>query len=256
MKHPFALALFCAAICAAQTAAPVEIELMTYAEIHEAIHKNGKTTVLIYNGGTEQRGPQAVLGGHTFIAHRAGADIARRLGNALLAPVMPFSPADGHLKAAWPGTVSIPTAVYVSVNEAAVASMVTNGFRHIVLMGDHGGAQKELETLAARLDAKYRAHGVRVHFCGAVYRSYSDFNEYLKQNKLPTGTHAGISDTSLLMYLGGGDWIRKDKLVAGSSENGINGDPRLSTAAIGKILYERKVAAAVEEIRKLTAAKP
>ena len=127
--------------------------------------------------------------------------------------------------------------------------MVTNGFRHIVLMGDHGGAQKDLETLAAKLDAKYRPKGVRVHFCGAVYRSYADFNEYLKQNNLPIGTHAGISDTSLLMYLGGGDWTRKDKLEPGSKTNGINGDPRLSTAAIGKILYERKIAAAVAEIR-------
>ena len=250
------LALFCANICFAQTVTPVEIELMTYAEVHDAIHKNGKTTVLIYNGGTEQRGPHAVLGGHSLIARRAGVDIARRLGNALLAPVMPFSPADGHLYANWPGTISIPTAVYVSVNEAAAASMVTNGFRHIVLMGDHGGAQKKLETLAARLDAKYRPKGVRVHFCGAVYRSYTEFNDYLKQNNLPIGTHAGISDTSLLMYLGGGDWIRKDKLEAGSKQNGINGDPRLSTPAIGKILYERKVSAAVDEIRKMTAEKP
>ncbi len=250
------LALFGTVICVAQTSAPVEIELMTYAEIHDAIHKNGKTTVLIYNGGTEQRGPQAVLGGHTFIARRAGADIARRLGNALLAPVMPFSPADGHLNGNWPGTVTVPAAVYLSVNEAAVASMVTNGFRHIVLMGDHGGAQKELETLAARLDAKFRPKGVRVHYCGAVYRSYAGFNEWLKQNNLPVGTHAGISDTSLLLYLGGSDWIRKDELVAGSKQNGIDGDPRLSTAAIGKTLYERKVSAAVGEIRKMTAAKP
>ena len=249
-------ALFCATICVAQTMAPVEIELMTYAEIHDAIHKNGKTTVLIYNGGTEQRGPHAVLGGHTFIARRAGADIARRLGNSLLAPVMPFSPADGHLNVNWPGTVTIPTAVFLSVNEAAVASMVTNGFRYIILMGDHGGAQRNLETLAARLDAKYQPKGVRVLFCGAVYRSYGEFNEYLKQNNLPIGTHAGISDTSLLMYLGGSDWIRKDKLEAGSKQNGINGDPRLSTAAIGKILYERKVSEAVNEIRKMMASKP
>ena len=32
----------------------VEIEMMTYPEIHSAIHDHGKTTVLIYNGGTEQ----------------------------------------------------------------------------------------------------------------------------------------------------------------------------------------------------------
>src|SRR5436190_24301471 len=35
----------------------VDIELMTYPEIYSAIHDHGKTTVLVYNGGTEQRGP-------------------------------------------------------------------------------------------------------------------------------------------------------------------------------------------------------
>src|SRR5882724_7252825 len=111
---------------------PVEIELLTHSEIYDAVHNRGKTTVLIYNGGTEQRGPHAVLGGHTFIARRTAVDIARRLGNALVAPVMPFSPADGHLNRNWPGTVTIPMNAYLSINEAAVTSMVTNGFRHIV----------------------------------------------------------------------------------------------------------------------------
>src|SRR6266849_5179347 len=123
-----ALVLISGSLCRAQTSMPVEIELMTYAEIHDAIHKQGKTTVLIYNGGTEQRGPHAVLGGHSIIARRTGVETARRLGNALLAPVMPFSPADGHLNPNWPGTVTIPMDTYLAVNEAAVASMVTNGF--------------------------------------------------------------------------------------------------------------------------------
>jgi creatinine amidohydrolase len=251
-----ALLLISGSLCIAQTSMPVEIELMTYAEIHDAIHKQGKTTVLIYNGGTEQRGPHAVLGGHTLIARRAGVEIARQLGNALVAPVMPFSPADEHLNPRWPGTVTIPMDIYISVNEAAAASMVTNGFRHIVLMGDHGGGQKELDALAGRLDAKYRAKGVRVHFCGAVYRSYGDFNEWLKKNNLPVGTHAFVTDTSVLMYLGGGDWVRKGKMVAGTKENGIDGDPRPSTPEIGKTFYEMKVSAAVEEIRKMTGMLP
>src|SRR5581483_5939978 len=52
------------AIAFAQTATKqdeVEIEMMTYPEIYSAIHERGKTTVLIYNGGTEQRGPHAIL---------------------------------------------------------------------------------------------------------------------------------------------------------------------------------------------------
>src|SRR5277367_6589878 len=77
---------------------PVELELMTYAEVYSAIHQQGKTTVLVYNGGTEQRGPHAVLGGHTFIAKSLAEGIARKLGNALVAPIVPFSPTDGFVK--------------------------------------------------------------------------------------------------------------------------------------------------------------
>jgi hypothetical protein len=81
---PFLALSFCLAQSAGQVVIErVEIERMTHAEIYDAIHKQGKTTVLIYNGGTEQRGPHAVLGGHSFMARRAGEAIARRLGNAL-----------------------------------------------------------------------------------------------------------------------------------------------------------------------------
>src|SRR5713226_4930986 len=81
----------------AQRQEVVEIESMTYPEIYSAIHDRGRTTVLVYNGGTEQRGPHAVLGGHTLMARAIAPMIARKLGNALVAPVLPFSvnPAGG-----------------------------------------------------------------------------------------------------------------------------------------------------------------
>ena len=78
---------------AADKAAPhlkqevVDIELLTWPEIYKAIHDQGKTTVLLFNGGTEQRGPQGVTGAHNFIAQATADQIARKLGNALVAPV-------------------------------------------------------------------------------------------------------------------------------------------------------------------------
>ena len=43
----------------------------------------GKTTALVYTGGTEQRGPQNVNGGHTLMGHEIVKAIALRLGNAI-----------------------------------------------------------------------------------------------------------------------------------------------------------------------------
>ena len=103
----------------------VEIELMTYPEIYSAIHDHGKTTVLVYNGGTEQRGPHAVLGGHTLMARAMAPMIARKLGNALVAPILPYStnPAGG-VDPKWPGSVGLSPDLFQKVNEAVVESMV------------------------------------------------------------------------------------------------------------------------------------
>jgi creatinine amidohydrolase len=267
MKAGLFLFVLSVALCLSQDLPPVEIELMTYAEIYSAIHQQGKTTVLIYNGGTEQRGPHAVLGGHTIMAHATAPAIARKLGNALVAPVLPFSPAGSHLNPKWPGTAGISPALYSAVNESIVDSMVVNGFKNIVLIGDHGGGQKELETLAARMDAKYAAKGTHVYYSGAGYfKVQQDFNDWLKVNHLPLSTHAGIPDTSELMYLGGDKYIRKDKIAAGDPvltpgqkrdpaaprvNNGVTGDPRPSTPEIGKRLFDMRVAYVTEDIQRL-----
>lgn len=243
---------------------------MTYPEVYSAIHDEGKTTVLIFNGGTEQRGPHAVLGGHTFIAGAIAERIARKLGNALVAPIFPFSPTDSFVKPQWPGTISVSADLYAKVNEAMVASMVVAGFKNIVILAEHGGGEKELEELAHTLDAKYGVQGSHVFYCGATLRKgRDDFNAVLKQKGLPISTHGGIPDTSELMYLGGDNYVRKDKIVAGDPvpgpgekrdpglplvNNGIQGDPRGSTAELGKLDIDIKVADGAEEIQRLIAA--
>ena len=253
----------------------VEIELMTYPEIYSAIHDHGKTTVLVYNGGTEQRGPHAVLGGHTFMARAIAPMVARKLGNALVAPVLPFSvnPAGG-VDPKMPGSVALAPELFQKVNEAVVDSMAKNGFTNIVLMGDHGGGQEELAKLAETLDAKYRTQGIHVYFCGDVYeKSRREFAAWLTSKGLPLSNHGGISDTSTMLYLepASGQWVRSiykttigDPILPPGQRpdprtprvnNGVTGDPRPSTPEIGKLVVDMKVTNAVAQIQKLIAAK-
>lgn len=259
--------LISACLCVGQKPAPVRLELMTYPEVYSAIHDQGKTTVLIFNGGTEQRGPHAVLGGHTFIAEAIAEGIARQLGNALVAPVLPFSPTDSFVKLQWPGTISLPADLYARVNEAMVASLVVAGFKNLVILAEHGGGERELEALARTLDAKYAQQGARVYYCGATLRKgRDDFNAVLREKRLPISTHGGIPDTSELMYLGGDEYVRRDKIVAGDPvlapaekrdpgvplvNNGIQGDPRGSSPELGKLDLDIKIADGTEEIRRL-----
>ncbi|MEO7966058.1 MAG: creatininase family protein, partial [Gemmatimonadaceae bacterium] len=69
----------------------VEFEMMTWPEVQQALAA-GKTTALFYTGGTEQRGPQNVNGGHNLMGKATVKVIAQKLGNAIAMPVLPYTP--------------------------------------------------------------------------------------------------------------------------------------------------------------------
>jgi creatinine amidohydrolase len=253
----------------AQTAksASVDWEMMTWPEL-KAARDAGRTTVLVYNGGIETRGPQNVNGGHTLMAHATVIAIAEKLGNAIAAPVLTFSP--NNANANLPGTIGLTTDIFAAVNERVAEQIIANGFKNVVLMGDHGGGQQQLGDVAKKLDEKYGSKGIHVYFCDRVYKDANDeFDKYLTAHDLPLSTHAGIPDTSEMMYLGmDKGWVRKDEIPkavgnpvrkpgdpqrdpnAPRMNNGIQGDARPSTVELGKMIFDMKVDAAVKQIRE------
>ena len=62
---------------------------MNYLEVRDAM-KAGKTTALIMAGSTEQNGPYMAGGKHQYAMKLIGEGIARKLGNALIAPLIPM----------------------------------------------------------------------------------------------------------------------------------------------------------------------
>lgn len=252
----------------AQADPVVDIELLTWPEIYKAIHEQGKTTVIVFNGGTEQRGPQGVTGAHTFIAHATADAIARKLGNALVAPVIPFSV--NRANADLPGTIGITGQVFAEINEQVAEQLISNGFKNVVLIGDHGGGQKEIKDVAAKLDAKYAGKGIRVIYSDGPYTKANDaFFAWLAENGYPASTHAGIPDTSEMLYLEGDQpWIRKELLPTALGDaprkpgepvdpsvkrinNGISGDARRSSYALGKRFIDLKIDLGVQQIQQL-----
>src|SRR6516165_8001244 len=195
MKMRFQLCVcllcLCAYACHAQSrGSQVDFEMMTWVEVKQALEQ-GKTTALVYNGGTEQRGPQNVNGGHTLMGHATVVAIAEKLGNAVAAPVMPFSV--NNASATLPGTIGLTAPLFAALNEQVAEQLIKSGFKRVVLMGDHGGGQKELAEVAKRLDEKYSAQGVRVVFCDEVYqKANDDFDKWLAANGYPLSSHAGI----------------------------------------------------------------
>jgi creatinine amidohydrolase len=252
------LAVVLLALTGAAAAGPpsVFIEDLTWPEVHDAI-AGGATTAIYYAGSTEQNGPHMALGKHNFVARYVAGRIAQTLGNALVYPVMPFAPTGdaakktGHMR--FPGSVTVSDETYAAVARDVAASARAAGFTAVVLMGDHGGGQQALEQLAAGLDRAWAGQGTRVRYVPDVYFAAGRrVRDYLSSRGLPVGEHAGLPDTSELMFVDGTK-LRPGRLEAGDGRNGVDGDPRKSTAELGRQFIQYKVEAGVAQIRKALA---
>jgi creatinine amidohydrolase len=181
----------------------VELERLTHTEVSEKIHKEGKTSVLVITGGTEERGPHAVLGGHTIMSRHRGVEIARRLGNALLAPVLPIAVQATGLRESTdqPGGVQMPADAFKAVQVAMIESMAMNGFRDIFVMGDHGGGQQQIREAVEEEDRKLSAKDVHVYYISDFYqKTHDDVDLYMFEHKLPIGGHGAMMETSEMLY--------------------------------------------------------
>src|SRR5260221_4169315 len=138
----------------------VEFEMMTWPEVKAALEA-GKTTALIYTGGTEQRGPQNVNGGHTLMARATVKAIALRLGNAIAMPVLPYTP--NQASAMLPGTIGLTPEILGIVLERLAEESIKTGFKNVILMQDHGGGTNVYGEVAKKLDARYAPQAIHVN---------------------------------------------------------------------------------------------
>src|SRR6187549_3361925 len=189
------LALPCTPVIAQNTKSSgkeplVEFETMTWPEVKQALAQ-GKTTALIYTGGTEQRGPQNANGGHNLMAKATVKAIALKLGNAIALPVLPYTP--NNASATLPGTIGLTPEILSAILERLAEQAIATGFKNVVLMGDHGGGQPNAyKSVADKLEAKYAPQGMHVYYCDEVYGKAGDaFDQWLKDNGYPVSSHAG-----------------------------------------------------------------
>jgi creatinine amidohydrolase/Fe(II)-dependent formamide hydrolase-like protein len=241
------------------TPASVFLEDLTWVELRDAIAA-GKTTVIIPTGGTEQNGPIMTLGKHNYLVRYKAGEIARMLGNAIVAPVMAYvpegeipgaKPAAGHMR--FPGTITTPEDAYEKVLEYAARSLRSAGFLDIAMIGDSGGNQTGQKVVSEMLNKEWAGTNVRVHHVSDYYPGRGDAIAAANgMSPEAIGSHAGSQDTTSLLYINPG-MLRVDKFTLGKANDGQGhvGDPRRSTAAIGKLILEAQVEDAVNQIKKL-----
>ncbi|WP_229218583.1 creatininase family protein [Rugamonas brunnea] len=252
-----ALAAASAATNATASAASVYLEELTSPELRERIAA-GATTVLVPVGGTEQSGPYIVLGKHNGRAHLLAGRIAERLGNAVVAPTVSYVPEGSirppaaHMRYA--GTISIPDSAFDAMLDATARSLCQHGLRQVVLLGDHGGYQKNLERVAQHVNKAGDA-ACRVYAPTEYYQAASDgFAALLRKrgySAAEIGAHAGLADVSLSLALDPAQ-VRSAALAHGPTPgDGVAGDPRRASAELGQLGVQQIIEATVGAIKRL-----
>ena len=161
-------------------------EELTWMEVRDAV-RAGKTTVLIGTGGVEQNGPYVAGGKHNFVLATVMPEIAKAIGNTLIAPIVKFVPEGaieptprGHM--AYPGTISLENATFEALLTDICRSYRAHGFKDIILIGDSGGNQTGMRNVAAALNTKWLAESsaARVHFLPEYYTEDQWSYDFLK----------------------------------------------------------------------------
>ena len=111
-----------------------------------------------------------------------------------------------------------------------------------------------METVAAALNEEWSERTARVHFVGDYYSGHG-FREWLQEKGHATediGSHAGIMDTSQLLYVNARH-IRTEELApfGGFDGAGVRGDPTKASVAYGRVGIQMKVDAALHQVREL-----
>ena len=237
----------------------VFVEEMTWMEVRDAL-RAGKTTVIVPTGGVEQNGPYLATGKHNYILRATTEAIARKLGNALVAPIIAFVPEGDidppslHMK--YPGTISLTEDTYRRLLTEICACFRAHGFEHIVLIGDSGGNQAGLKEVADRLNAQWAGGRTRVHFIPEYY-DYPGVKRWLEQRGIrqtDEGLHDDLAITAQMMVVDPTTVRMKQRIAADRFRiNGVELAPAEQTIARGKQIIEFRAETTVEAIRKALA---
>lgn len=241
----------------AEGPASLYIEDLTWQEVQAHIQA-GRTTVIIPTGATEQEGPQLVTGLHSSVARYSAGEIARGLGNALVAPVIPLAPSgridpqEGHMQFA--GTISISENTYTQLLEEVARSLKQHGFKVICFVGDQKGSQRVQSQVAQKLSQQWQPDHVRVIYVSDYY--YNNGQEEWTESagvKVPNpDAHAGHIDTSELMAVdaaGVRDNLRGVRTERDYKTTGAMGDSSLASATLGRRYLGLKIEAAIKQIQ-------
>ena len=221
--------------------------------------KAGKTTMIITTGGIEPNGPWLALGKHNYVLRANCNAIARKLGNALCAPNIPFvpegsiEPKSGHMTTV--GTISLQQATFEALLTDIVHSMKMHGFENIMLIGDSGGNTKGMGNVAQKLNAQWGGSPVVAHI--PEHYMYNTVSALLREMGV---TKEGMPDDGLHddpgitmnMMVTDPNSVRVDQRIkiGKATINGVSIADKAKAIEIGKKIVEMRATNTAAAIKK------
>lgn len=233
----------------------VFLEEMTWLEVRDAI-REGKTNAIIATGGIEQNGPYLALGKHNFILRATTDRIARILGDALVAPIIPFvpegdiDPPSGHML--YPGTISVTEETFRALLKDMARSLRAHGFLNIILIGDSGGNQDGMRAVADQLSAVWAEEETSIHFIPEYYDNplWNQWLDLRGVQQVDEGLHDDVRHSAIMMTVDPTTVRMQQRIAQGLfSINGVALAPADVTIELGNELVDYQATITANAIR-------
>ena len=240
----------------------VFLEEMTWMEVRDAL-RGGKDTAIVATGGVEQNGPYLAAGKHNYVLRATTEAIARKLGNALVAPIVAFvpegdiDPPTEHMR--YPSTIGVTDETFRGLLTDICASLRAHGFARIVLIGDSGGNQRGMKEVAADLDTRWadgEGKKTRVVYIPEYY-DYPGVARWLERQgvkQTPEGLHDDFAITAIMMTVDPTTVRMPQRIAAGKFRiNGVELAPAEATIAWGRKIVDYRAETTVTALRRAMA---
>ena len=170
----------------------VFLQRMTWPEIEAAI-AGGKRRAIICAASSEQHGPHLPEATDEMLGEALAGRLARRWGDALVAPVIRPGCSEHHM--AFAGSLTISPELLMSLLDSYVDSLGRHGFDRFAIFSSHGGnfpvlaewgrtRPKPGATVASDLNG----------FCNAMFAAIRDFGR--DDSTIP---HADVMETAEML---------------------------------------------------------
>jgi creatinine amidohydrolase/Fe(II)-dependent formamide hydrolase-like protein len=158
----------------------VWMEELSWMEVRDQM-KAGKTMALLGTGGVEKNGPYTATGKHNYVLQTTLEAIARKHGQALVAPLITWEPCNPDRENLTPGTFCVTQDTYKALLRDAITSLKSMGIKDIVMVADSGGNPPAMIEVMNELNAKWKGSPARVFYIPEYYDEDRWSYDYMKK---------------------------------------------------------------------------